>query len=410
MTTAPLHLTLVAAFCLVIAACGDTSATTESPAASEPPSTISTSTTTSPTTTTSSTTTTTSSTTTTTTTSTTTTTTTVPPTTTTLVPASAELREAMDLAVDSRCFTQGGTTAAILATVDGDLAVDKMISITAMEDGPTMFATGVLFSGATPASMTDDEALAEAHATLYMNHRRAIVALGAWSFVPFEFTVHYGSIVELREPEVVAAQVLARWGPLQDPPMIETYGTAIVFEWDGEERTIPFAWNAVVRAPAGELAVGEEARAEAWELADRSVALLEDVSAGDSRGAVGLEPLVGDLDEIEKLFCVLLSTEQAVAHEVQAPHANDPAWLSEHRSLFFREAAAQEALLAIEYARVLADHLGQEEIDWLRGDFERGDDAFDGVTSVTEYTYLWVDGMRSTLGGYRVLLDMATDG
>lgn len=384
---------LAAGFVVLLAACGggeNTEAT--SPTTSTPPpaatTTVAPTTTATPPTTVAPTTTTTAASTTTT-----TSTTTLPPSTTTSTTKapfagalSAELGSAVERAAEFfPCVARTGATGVILSDLEGDLGVDQMASLGFFNG--RVVVTGLLLSAQFPMVTTRDDALATLQAKLYMNGVRGSITFGIFRGAPFAMGVARG--------DTFSPGSVAEW---QDLVFAIWEGEDL--EIVGESRTefLPFDWRSLVRPPLPQLAVGRDTRAEGWGLVDGWVTDLEGATEtwrfGDWTAAANLESLVPRLVDIEALLCVLLGTEFDIVENLRAPSGDD----------FFRELAIQEAFLILEYVHVLADHMSQPDIDWLRGPgVEASQDPFDETTDTSEFIVFWLDGLTQSLSIYRQL-------
>jgi hypothetical protein len=287
-----------------------------------------------------------------------------------------------------------------------------MATITPLGDaGGKWVATGLLFTGEYPVVTTDDPDLALVHAQLYMNHMRSFAALSSWIAAPSDVVVYQGSLSDIGGDDFEPSDldVLATWGLPPGSTSMGNYAQELRFEWEGVERNTPLPWDSMLRPPVPDLVVDEDTRKEAWEAAEERLGELAPIVHGITETAAPqLEHTSQDFGVLEGLFCVLLATEQQIAEDETGNHVDDPAWLQEHMALFFREIAAQEALLALEYLDVIVAHLSQPDVDWLRTpDVDLSQDMTDGSTSTTEFVFLWLNAAETTLSGSSELLTMA---
>ena len=326
--------------------------------------------------------------------------------------ASPELRRAVEAAFDSECVTRESATEVLLSRVSGDLGVDSMASVTEIGESGLYVATGLLFTGEYPVTTTDDFDLAQIHSELYMNHIRSYVALFRWAMSPMDFEVYHRPLSDLRSEDgfdAATVPVVARWGAPPGPIDMADYGQELRLEWQGVETTIPFSFYSLLRPPDSDLTVAEDARIEAWEIAEGHIERIAAIASGITETAAPqLEEMSEELVDLKSLFCVLLATEQQIAEAELLGHEFDIAWHQNNMEIFFREVAAQEALLAIEYLDVIVDHLARSDVDWLRSaDVDLSQSITDNSTSTSEYVYLWLTGIQSTLSSCHDFLAMA---
>lgn len=313
--------------------------------------------------------------------------TTEPVTTTSPITAAEELEAALLAAEETDCFFENATRD-ILAQIDDDMGADDM-GLYGDSDGVSYVFYGWLGSRSAGPSWwpftTASSDLAKIHAQLFANHQRVVASLGVFLDSPVEVWIDGTGDPLINPPE----NVIATWD-----------GFEIAYS-DGE--TITFPAVGPLRDPDAQLAMSQAARLLVWERIDSWVTELNgviDIEADPPWDAVlGLE--AGDPStSMVPLLCVALATEWRISDEessatLLAELQNDP-------SIFFRELAVQELFLLTEYLQVTEEHLSQPGVDWFRGEGVDESQAADGVTSSSEYVFLWHSAALDVLNRYRI--------
>lgn len=301
--------------------------------------------------------------------------------------AGDELEAALLAAEETQCFFENATRE-ISAQVGDDMGVDGL-GLYGDSDGVSYVLTGLLGSRFAGPSWwpftTASPDLAKVHAQLFANHQRVVASLGVFLDSPVEVLIDGTGDPLINPPE----SIIATWD-----------GFEIVYS-DGE--TISFPAVGPLRDPEPRLVVSQEARLLVWERIDAWVTELLgaiDIEADPPWHAVlGLE--AADLSSsMVPLLCVALATEWRISNEessatLLAELRNDP-------SIFFRELAVQELLLATEYLQTIEEHLNQPDVDWFRAENVDESQAADDITSSSEYVFLWYQAALDVLNRYRI--------
>ena len=325
---------------------------------------------------------------------------TVPPSTIPETDRTERLAGAVAAAFESECMAGTGATMRIVGEAGQDLQADRIggvITTAAGDSELVTVSTSLMFQGV-PYTFSDDDAVALAHAKLLMNHMRSYVDLGALIHRPGETWLARATLAEDGTTDASSDPwaddlAYAVWPSNEE----YGYGEQLFVRANGEFAPTPFHYDSLIRHRDPGLVVGPSDLDRAWEEVDATMAPVKDIAdAWDLQAVPGLEPLLADIDELEALLCVIVATEWQQAQDVIEDQGED--WVAENSQVLYDYVAAQEALLALEYVRVVAAHMQEPEVDWLRApDVDESSNQFDGVTSTFEYVSVWIDGARKTL-------------
>jgi len=295
-------------------------------------------------------------------TTTTTSTTTLPPTTTTTIDAaSAELEFALEAVSTSGCVHENRTRE-LISAVDQDLMFEQTgINYQVAED------IEIPFSTAGPP-------LDRIHFLLYLNLQRVFYGLHGFAEVPPDpiyFYGHNGLVAPFTEDDVIGS-----W----DPPTF-----AFV-----DSEPVDLSLYSFLRIPPVEIRLGDDGLAMAWDQAAEWLDRVDrSLPPSSVQSALALESMLEDLDRHIALFCAIVASEYHRTEDLLATAPADSRWLLDNIDIFFDELAAQDLLLMTELIQIMADHLSDPAVDWLRADDVDVSEALDGVTSTAEYIAWW---------------------